>query len=46
MQKGETKKTQRMCFISHSKNPKGYRLIDFNTNEVVTRVVAFNETNF
>ena len=47
MQKGETKKTQRMYFISHSKNPKGYRLINLNTNKVVTRRdVAFNETDF
>ena len=35
-----------MCLIVCSKNPKGYRLIDFNTNKVVTkRDVAFNETN-
>ena len=36
-----------MCFIGYSKNPKGYRLIDLNTNKVVTRRdVAFNETDF
>ena len=41
------KKTQRMCFICYSKNPKGYRLIDLNTNKVVTRRdVAFNESDF
>ena len=41
------KKTQRMCFIGYSKNPKGYRLIDLNTNKVVTRRdVVFNETDF
>ena len=41
------KKAQRMCFIGYSKNPKGYRLIDLNTEKVVTRRdVAFNETDF
>ena len=36
-----------MCFIGYSKNPKGYRLIDLNTNKVVTRRdVMFNETDF
>ena len=41
------KKAQRMCFISYSKNPKGYGLIDLNTNKVVTRRdVVFNKTDF
>ena len=41
------KKAQRMCFIGYSKNPKGYRLINLNTNKVVTRRdVVFNETDF
>jgi len=36
-----------MCFIGYSKNPKGYRLIDLNTNKVATkRDVVFNETDF
>ena len=41
------KKAQQMCFISYSKNPKGYGLIDLNTNKVVTRRdVVFNKTDF
>ena len=41
------KKAQRMCFIGCSKNPKGYRVINLNTNKVVTRRdVVFNETDF
>ena len=40
-------KAQRMCFIGYSKNPKGYRLIDLNTDKIVhRRDVVFNETDF
>ena len=40
-------KAQRMCFIGYSKNPKGYRLIDMNTDKIVLRRdVVFNETDF
>ena len=36
-----------MCFIGYSKNPKGYRLIDLNTDKIVhRRDVVFNETDF
>ena len=31
------KKVQRMCFIGYSKNLKVYRVIDLNTDKVVTR---------
>ena len=41
------KKAKSMCFIGYSKNPKGYRLIDLNTEKVGTRSdVAFNESDF
>ena len=40
-------KAQRMCFIGYSKNPKGYRLIDMNTDKfVLRRDIVFNETDF
>ena len=36
-----------MCFIGYSINPKGYRLIDMNTDKIVLRRdVVFNETDF
>ena len=35
-----------MCFIGYSKNPKGYRLIDMNTDKIVLRRDVFNETDF
>ena len=40
-------KAKRMCFIGYSKNPKGYRLIDLNTEKVVVRRdVVFYESDF
>ena len=39
-------KAQRMCFIGYSKNPKGYRMIDMNTDKIVLRRDVFNETDF
>ena len=36
-----------MCFVGYSKNPKGYRLIDINTDKVIIRRdVVFNESDF
>ena len=41
------KKAKKMCFIGYSKNPKGYRLMDLGTNQVITRRdVVFNEDDF
>ena len=41
------KKARRMCFVGYSKNPKGYRLIDINTDKVIIRRdVVFNESDF
>ncbi len=35
-----------MCFIGYSKNSKGYRLIDLDTDQVITRRdVLFNESD-
>ena len=41
------KKTRKMCFIGYWKIPKRYRLIDLDTDQVITRRdVLFNESDF